>query len=211
MATKKKTVRTPVQARAKATVDSLCAAAVRVIEEGGLPAFNTNAVAAEAGVSIQTLYAYFPDKYDILREIFRREQQNFSAVLMPYLEGIGQEEDWRSVVKQALRKSAAFLVADPGILAVRNAMGTVPKMDLLTQAADEELAAALAASLRARTRGLTPKAAANASRMLITMIGAGLERVTASGKVDRALLNELTMAVESSMERVLESPAVTVR
>lgn len=181
-----------------------------VIGRGGLPAFNTNAVAAEAGVSIQTLYAYFPDKYDILREIFRREQEQFASVLTPYLERIGDTEDWHRVVQQGLRKAAASHVSDPGLIAVRNAMISVPGLSTLTAAADDELASTLALSLRKQRSDLSARAASNAATMLVTMIGAGLVRVTSEGKVDRALLNELTATVDGAMDRILEPSAIQV-
>lgn len=197
-------VRVPVQARAKATVDNLCGAAVRVIEAGGFPAFNTNAVAAEAGVSIQTLYAYFPDKYDILREIFQREKVDYEAVLTPALESVGTQEDWRAALAKGLRSAASALVADPGFIAVRNALMSVPSMQSLTSEADDDLAATLAESLRERRPGLTERAARNAAGVAITMIGAGLERVTFDGKVNRPMLNELIAATQSVLERVME-------
>lgn len=203
-------VRKPVQARAKATVDGLCAAAVRVIEQGGLPAFNTNAVAAEAGVSIQTLYAYFPDKYDILREIFRREQSAYAQVLVPCLEKVATQQDWRAVVRKCMRTAASALVADPGFIAVRNAMISVPGMASLTAEADDELAEVMAQAFRVRRPELTRRAASNAAQVLITTMGAGLERATAGGSIDRPLLSELTAVTIASMERVLEEQPVAV-
>ena len=197
-------VRKPVQARAKATVDNLCEAAVQVIESGGFPAFNTNAVAAQAGVSIQTLYAYFPDKYDILREIFSREQAAYANLLMPTLEKIGTQEDWRAAVAKGLRATASALVADPGFIAVRNAMMSVPGMAVLTSDADDRLAASLATSLRERRPDMSERAVVNAARLMITTIGAGLERVTSGGKVDRSMLNELIAVTEGALERFLE-------
>ena len=65
--------RMPRQARAQATVDSILEAAAQVLQRGGVESFNTNAVAERAGVSIGTLYQYFPDKDAILVAVARRE------------------------------------------------------------------------------------------------------------------------------------------
>jgi AcrR family transcriptional regulator len=65
--------RTPRQARAQATVDSILEAAAQVLQRCGAEGFNTNAVAERAGVSIGTLYQYFPDKDAILVAVARRE------------------------------------------------------------------------------------------------------------------------------------------
>lgn len=52
----------PVQHRSKATVDAILAAAAQVFEAHGYAAGTTNRIAVKAGVSIGTLYQYFPSK-----------------------------------------------------------------------------------------------------------------------------------------------------
>lgn len=63
----------PAQARAKRTVDHILEAALQLLERDGEQGFNTNAVAERAGVSIGTLYRYYPDKHAILAALARRE------------------------------------------------------------------------------------------------------------------------------------------
>jgi len=69
----------PRQHRSHATVDVVLEAAVQVLESVGERGFNTNAVAARAGVSIGTLYRYFPDKQAVLTALARREMEAFNA------------------------------------------------------------------------------------------------------------------------------------
>jgi len=64
----------PHQQRSAATVDAILEAAARILERRGLDALTTNAVAALAGVSIGSLYQYFPGKAAILAELIRRER-----------------------------------------------------------------------------------------------------------------------------------------
>jgi AcrR family transcriptional regulator len=52
----------PAQARSAATVHVILQAAAQILEERGLHGFNTNAVAACAGVSVGSIYQYFPCK-----------------------------------------------------------------------------------------------------------------------------------------------------
>lgn len=59
----------PVQARSQATVDALVDAAAHILVRGGYGAFTTNRVAARAGVSIGSLYQYFPNKESLLAEL----------------------------------------------------------------------------------------------------------------------------------------------
>lgn len=71
----------PRQARAAATVAAVIEAAARILEAEGLTGFNTNAVAAKAGVSIGSLYQYFPGKDAILAALIRQEAEAFDAAL----------------------------------------------------------------------------------------------------------------------------------
>ena len=52
----------PRQHRSKATVDSILEATARVLKKDGFDGLTTNAVAEAAGVSIGSLYQYFPNK-----------------------------------------------------------------------------------------------------------------------------------------------------
>lgn len=63
--------RKPKQARARATVEAVLEAATRIIREQGAAGLTTNRVAERTGVSIGTLYGYFPDKQAILVAIAR--------------------------------------------------------------------------------------------------------------------------------------------
>lgn len=65
--------KTPRQKRSKSTVDDISEAAIQLLNTTGDSKFTTNHVAERAGVSIGSLYRYFPDKGAILRHIVRRE------------------------------------------------------------------------------------------------------------------------------------------
>jgi AcrR family transcriptional regulator len=62
----------PRQKRSRATVEDLLAAAVQVFEEHGYAAGTTNRIAERAGVSVGTLYQYFPNKEAVAVALLER-------------------------------------------------------------------------------------------------------------------------------------------
>jgi len=65
--------RAPQRQHSRATVEAIFGASARILEQGGRAAFNTNRIAEVAGVSIGTLYGYFPNKEAILMAMARAE------------------------------------------------------------------------------------------------------------------------------------------
>lgn len=68
--------KTAVQARSKFTVETIYEAAVQVFTERGYAGATTDLIAERAGVSIGTLYQYFPNKKAILIGIWDRSMDD---------------------------------------------------------------------------------------------------------------------------------------
>jgi len=64
--------RRPKQRRARQTVDAVLDAVVRVLKREGFNAITTNRIAEVAGVSIGSVYQYFPDKRAIFVALHQR-------------------------------------------------------------------------------------------------------------------------------------------
>lgn len=71
----------PIQERSRETVSAILEATARILEAEGLEAANTNAIAARAGVSIGSLYQYFPDKVAIFAELIRQAEIELGDML----------------------------------------------------------------------------------------------------------------------------------
>lgn len=71
----------PRQQRATATVNAILEAAARILVDTGYATASTNRIAERAGVSIGSLYEYFPGKEAIFAELRRREMANWYAKL----------------------------------------------------------------------------------------------------------------------------------
>ncbi|MEO8797999.1 MAG: TetR/AcrR family transcriptional regulator [Polyangiaceae bacterium] len=71
----------PTQARALETVEAILAATKKVIVKEGYEGTTTNRVAEVAGVSIGSLYQYFPSKESLLAELVDRHLKKMLHVL----------------------------------------------------------------------------------------------------------------------------------
>lgn len=67
--------KTPRQHRSSTTVEAILDAAARVLDRESLAGFNTNRVAEVAGVSVGSLYQYFPNKSALVAALIDRHQQ----------------------------------------------------------------------------------------------------------------------------------------
>ena len=64
--------KTPIQARSSASVEAILQATLQVLTSVGKERLTTTRVAARAGVSVGTLYQYFPNKSALLHSTLRR-------------------------------------------------------------------------------------------------------------------------------------------
>jgi AcrR family transcriptional regulator len=101
--------RQPVQRRARQTVEAVLDAVVRIVKREGIKAVTTNHVAEVAGVSIGSVYQYFPDKRAIFIALHRRHIEEIDrmveARLMDHAES-SLEELIRAMVEAMIEAHA---------------------------------------------------------------------------------------------------------
>lgn len=71
----------PRQARSRATVETIVQAGARILSDEGWAGFTTNRIAELAGVSIGSLYQYFPDKLSLVDAIRDRHLDDSITVM----------------------------------------------------------------------------------------------------------------------------------
>ena len=71
----------PRQARSAATVRAILEATVQVIAQGGAARLTTTCVAARAGVSVGTMYQYFPNKRALMLALFQRHMEAVATTI----------------------------------------------------------------------------------------------------------------------------------
>ncbi|MFK7991632.1 MAG: TetR/AcrR family transcriptional regulator [Sandaracinaceae bacterium] len=82
----------PRQARSKATVDAIVEATGQVFTDGGFRRTSTTRVAERAGVSVGSLYQYFPDKKALIAAFFERRLEQEAV----WAERIAARDDLRA-------------------------------------------------------------------------------------------------------------------
>jgi AcrR family transcriptional regulator len=92
----------PKQERSREMVDAILAAAARVFVKEGYGRATTNRIALAAGVSVGSLYQYFPSKDAIAVELLRQYRENLVELVAKRLAEI-DERSFEAVVHALLR------------------------------------------------------------------------------------------------------------
>jgi AcrR family transcriptional regulator len=99
----------PRQARSRATVDSVLEATARVLVKRGFDGLTTNLVAEAAGVSIGSLYQYFPNKSALVGALIEKHVDGMTSLALSELTRVAQlpmPEAIRSVIEVMIRAHA---------------------------------------------------------------------------------------------------------
>src|ERR1022692_1621649 len=79
--------KTPVQARAAVTVEAISEATIQVLLSHGAERLTTTRVAERAGVSVGTLYQYYPNKQSLLFVVLEHHLNSVAARVEAAREG----------------------------------------------------------------------------------------------------------------------------
>lgn len=145
----------PRQARARATVAAVVTAAAQVLVELGYEATTTARVAERAGVSIGSLYQYFPNKEALVAALVERHAGEIVAILRQALEdpAIATIEDG---LRSFIRAGATAHRLDPALHKIL--FEQVPRVGRVAQAMDTSrtVTGALERFLRSHASQLRP-------------------------------------------------------
>jgi AcrR family transcriptional regulator len=99
--------KSPVQARSAASVDAILEATIQVLLQVGKERLTTTRVALRAGVSVGTLYQYFPNKSALLKAALKRHMDKVAEAV----ERVCHEQKGQSLDQMASALVTAFLEA----------------------------------------------------------------------------------------------------
>jgi AcrR family transcriptional regulator len=105
----------PKQARARATVEAILEAAAHILVRQGHDALTTNSVAERAGVSIGSLYQYFPNKEALVTALSKKHLDDIEAISISALEEDAPDIPLAALVRSMIDASIAAHLVDPAL------------------------------------------------------------------------------------------------
>ena len=171
--------KSPVQARSAASVEAILEATVQVLLSVGKERLTTTRVARRAGVSVGTLYQYFPNKSSLLQAVLRRHLQS----VMDAIEQVCRDQEGNTLEEMATAVITTFLDAK-----MRHAKTSVAMYSVSSDVDGVKIA---------RQTGL------HSGKAVAAMLATTSDRFTADTSLVAAML---TSAMAGVSRRLLEAP-----
>ncbi len=172
----------PRQQRSTATVDAILDGAAHILERHGLEGFNTNAVAARAGVSIGSLYQYFPGKDAVMAALIRRDAQNFLSLTQ---DAAADDGAWTAALERLVDVAVAHQLDSPTLARILDFEEARLPPDPETSQAEDAMQR-LIAEILLRAPGAQPAACTEAAADLLHIARALIDAEGRNPAADRA-------------------------
>ena len=193
--------KTPTQARSNASVQAILEATVQVLLKDGRSKLTTTRIAARAGVSVGTLYQYFPNKSSLLQALLKEHLDSVALAVETACAGV----HGASLATMAETFTSAFVQAK-----FRNIDASVSLYAISDDVEGKRIAGemhvrvihALTAMLRTAGNETVPHPEVVAATLLSAM--AGISRTMLEQEVTRTTMGtlhrELTLMVRAYLE-----------
>jgi AcrR family transcriptional regulator len=198
--------RTPSQARSRATVEAILEASARILRRKGAGALTTNRIAEVAGVSVGTLYGYFPDKGAIMLALARRMLRQGERAMAEALDAASGVSPARALVRAILRQHQEDKPLRRAVMSVHIGQGHRDEHGLSTQAG----VAVIAEQLAARGQAVDPLKLFVATRAVLGVARALVEEPEASAPPVEALEEELMNLIRPYLASGAKTEGVVV-
>lgn len=177
----------PSQPRSARMVEAIVEAAARILETRGLAGFNTNAVAERAGVSVGSLYQYFPSKEALIAALSGRERARLAADVADAARpaaGLTLEGALRRLIRAAIHRQ----LARPELARVLDFEEQRLVLDEADRSVTRDIAREIAALLAVHRSHIRVTDFEEAAFDLIAMTRALIDAATARGQIDPGAL-----------------------
>lgn len=147
----------PLQQRSRTTVNAIVTATARILEEGGFEAASTNRVAEVAGVSVGSLYQYFPNKESLVQAVIERHCDDLFALMAGKLAALGDRTPLPEVARELVKLVLELHAHEPKLHRVlveqSQRLGTMTRL----QEVDQRMTELIVAYLEAHREAVAPQ------------------------------------------------------
>ena len=182
----------PLQGRSRETFGAILEATARILEAEGLEAANTNAIAARAGVSIGSLYQYFPDKAAIFAELIRQAESGLGdmlEILLAQTAGQALEERLRLLVKAGVAQQ----MERPQLGRILDYLEAASPADPLLKAADERILRLIMRLLQEHADSIARPVTPSTALDLLSIVKGMVDGASFAGETKAASLERRVM------------------
>ena len=188
----------PRQERARATVDAILAATARVLVKEGYDRASTNRIALEAGVSVGSLYQYFPSKEALVAALIERHSTDMIRFLEGRVASHSPDAPLRTLVREVVHAMVEAHRVDPKLHRV--VMEQVPRVGALKRLTelDEHALLLIRSFLEMRKKEIRPRNLKLAAFLLASLVEAvthGAVLMHPEYLVDLELVDETTEVI----------------
>ncbi|MDQ2096527.1 MAG: TetR/AcrR family transcriptional regulator [Tychonema bourrellyi B0820] len=152
----------PKQERSQATVQAILTATTHILTEDGYNQLTTNRVAERAGVSIGSLYQYFPNKEALIFALAEHHANEMMQLAQHHLEGLGVGEaslqenpSILEVLRQIIKAALAVHAINPKLHRVLHEQ--IPHSEVIRRLDEATMEKMLRSFLAQRRDQLQPK------------------------------------------------------
>jgi AcrR family transcriptional regulator len=171
--------RAPSQARSRERVEKMLAAARDLIAEKGSDALRMGEVAERAGVSIGSLYQFFPDKAAVIRTLAERYNAQGRACIADGLAGVTDIAGLRTAFAALIDSYYGIFLSEPVMRDIWSGVQADPALRDLDRE-DSRINGAVLAGVLVRLRPAADRAALEASAFLVMQLGEATMRLAVS-------------------------------
>src|SRR5262245_39095578 len=168
---------TPLQKRARETVELILDTAARMLEEVGADGLTTKALAARADIRVRSIYRYFPNKLAVIQAVAERVAERQKVVLQVATRRSDDDTPWRTALRRELGALIESFGSEPGLAAVRKAMQASPALRQVDTDAKDTIARLWANDLASRGMAGPPAHQLRVARTAVEIAAALLESV----------------------------------
>jgi AcrR family transcriptional regulator len=196
--------KTPVQARSTVTVEAIAEATVQVLLTLGTERLTTTRVAERAGVSVGTLYQYFPNKQSLLFAVLEDHLDKVSAAVEAAC-ARARHLPLAAMVQEVVEAFVDAKMQRPDISTALYRIAADIGGPALVQRTGERSRKALEAMLRTMPDAVVPRENFAIQMMFAAMTGAtrSVLEAGASPAMVRKLRNQLVLLCQSYMAAVV--------